>query len=102
MKRLKLPKISEAFYDPQSAGNDIGSLEEALMSEKEREGGIGCIKRKRKFTILKDCMKYSNNRVYFKEMKHMNKSCAVCYSYTNHPSDTSLIKNGIKIAVIVI
>lgn len=47
-------------------------------------------------------MSYSNNRAYFEEIKHMNKSCAVCYSYTDHPRDTSLIKNETKIAVIFI
>lgn len=61
---------------------------------------MGCIKKKRKSTILKDCMSYSNNRAYLEEIKHMNKSCAVCYSYTDHPRDTSLTKNETKIAVI--
>lgn len=45
-------------------------------------------------------MSYSNNRAYLEEIKHMNKSCAVCYSYTDHPRDTSLTKNETKIAVI--
>lgn len=95
--------IRSFLRSSRSAGNEICSLKEAsLRCESERKGGMGCIKRKRKSQILTDYMSFSNNTVYFKELKHVNKSCAVCYSYTDHPSDTSFIKNETKIAVIVI
>lgn len=98
IEKTRIIQNMRSFLRPsQSVGNYIGSLKEAsLRSEREREGGKECIKRKRKSTTPKDCMSYCNNKAYLKETKHMSKSCAVCYSYTDHLSDTSLIKNETK------
>lgn len=83
IEKTRIVQNMRSFLRPsQSAGNDIGSLKEAsLRSERERESGKECIKRKRKSTIPKDCMSYSNNTVYFKEIKHEQILCSLLFMY---------------------